>query len=88
MLNINSNYGAFLQQKLHKSNNNSLNTAFERLSSGSRINFAKDDAGIQGIANAFICRNQRFEMASRNAADAQAIIRYSRWRIMKYTICC
>jgi flagellin len=50
MLNINSNYGADFAAKAAKSTNNSLNTAFERLSSGSRINFAKDDAAGQGIA--------------------------------------
>ena len=53
MLNINSNYGADFAAKAARSTNNSLNTAFERLSSGSRINFAKDDAAGQGIAMRF-----------------------------------
>ena len=59
MLNINSNYGAAFAAKAAKSTNNSLNTAFERLSSGSRINFARDDAAGQGIA-AFICGVKRY----------------------------
>ena len=50
MLNINTNYGAAFAAKAAKSTNKALNTAFERLSSGSRINFAKDDAAGQGIA--------------------------------------
>ena len=43
MLNINTNYGAAFAAKAAKSTNSALNTSFERLSSGSRINFAKDE---------------------------------------------
>ena len=74
MLNINSNYGAAFAAKAAKSTNASLNTAFERLSSGSRINFAKDDAAGQGIAMRLSAEIKSFEMASRNASDAQAMI--------------
>ena len=74
MLNINSNYGADFAAKAAKSTNNSLNTAFERLSSGSRINFAKDDAAGQGIAMRLSAEIQSIQMASRNASDAQAMI--------------
>ena len=74
MLNINSNYGAEFAAKAAKSTNNSLNTAFERLSSGSRINFAKDDAAGQGIAMRLSAEIKSIDMASRNASDAQAMI--------------
>ena len=74
MLNINSNYGAAFAAKAAKNTNNSLNTAFERLSSGSRINFAKDDAAGQGIATRLSAELRGIEMASRNASDAQAMI--------------
>ena len=74
MLNINSNYGADFAAKAARSTNNSLNTAFERLSSGSRINFAKDDAAGQGIAMRLSAEIQSIQMASRNASDAQAMI--------------
>ena len=74
MLNINSNYGAAFAAKAAKSTNASLNTAFERLSSGLRINFAKDDAAGQGIATRLSAEVKSVEMASRNASDAQAMI--------------
>ena len=74
MLNINSNYGAAFAAKAAKSTNNSLNTAFERLSSGSRINFAKDDAAGQGIATRLSAEVRSIETASRNASDAQSMI--------------
>ena len=74
MLNINSNYGAAFAAKAAKSTNNSLNTAFERLSSGSRINFARDDAAGQGIATRLSAEIKSINMASRNATDAQAMI--------------
>ena len=74
MLNINSNYGAEFAAKAAKSTNSQLNTAFERLSSGSRINFAKDDAAGQGIATRLSSEVKGLAMAARNAADAQALV--------------
>mgnify|MGYP001246489186 CR=1 FL=1 len=74
MLNINSNYGADFAAKAAKSTNSQLNTAFERLSSGSRINFAKDDAAGQGIATRLSAEVKGLAMAARNAADAQSLV--------------
>ena len=74
MLNINTNYGAAFAAKAAKSTNSALNTSFERLSSGSRINFAKDDAAGQGIAMRLTAELKSINMASRNASDAQAMI--------------
>ncbi len=42
----------------------------ERLSSGLRINSAKDDAAGQAIANRFTSRINGLTVASRNASDA------------------
>ena len=64
MLNINTNYGAAFAAKAAKNSSASLNTAFERLSSGSRINFAKDDAAGQGIATRLAAEVKGLEMAS------------------------
>ena len=61
MLNINSNYGAAFAAKAAKSTNSALNTSFERLSSGSRINFAKDDAAGQVSPTAFVSRASEFK---------------------------
>ena len=74
MLNINTNYGAAFAAKAAKTTNSALNTSFERLSSGSRINSAKDDAAGQGIATRITAQIQGLNMASRNASDAQAMI--------------
>ncbi|QEL11189.1 flagellin FliC [Kushneria phosphatilytica] len=56
------------QQNLNKSQNQ-LNTAIERLSSGSRINSAKDDAAGQAIANRMTSQVTGLNQASRNAND-------------------
>ena len=74
MLNINTNYGAAFAANAAKKTQNSLNTAFERLSSGSRINSSKDDAAGQGIATRLSAEVRSLQMASRNASDAQAMI--------------
>ena len=74
MLNINTNYGAAFAAKAAKSTNSALNTSFERLSSGSRINFAKDDAAGQGIATRLSAELVSLKMASRNASNAQSMI--------------
>ena len=50
-----------------------LGTAIERLSSGARINSAKDDAAGQAIANRFTANVKGLTQASRNASDAISI---------------
>ncbi|EBF4962602.1 flagellin FliC, partial [Salmonella enterica] len=47
----------------------SLSSAIERLSSGLRINSAKDDAAGQAIANRFTSNIKGLTQASRNAND-------------------
>ena len=56
------------QNKLSKSQA-SLGTAIERLSSGLRINSAKDDAAGQAIANRFTSNINGLTVAARNAND-------------------
>ncbi len=51
----------------------SLNTAIQRLSSGLRINSAKDDAAGQAIANRFTANIKGLTQASRNANDGISI---------------
>ena len=51
-----------------------MNSAMEKLSSGMRINNAKDDAAGQGIATRLTAEIMSLDMASRNASDAQAMI--------------
>ncbi|WP_458410861.1 flagellin N-terminal helical domain-containing protein, partial [Citrobacter freundii] len=51
----------------------SLSSAIERLSSGLRINSAKDDAAGQAIANRFTSNIKGLTQASRNANDGISI---------------
>ncbi|WP_100160400.1 FliC/FljB family flagellin [Proteus columbae] len=60
------------QNNLNRSQS-SLNTAIQRLSSGLRINSAKDDAAGQAIANRFTSNINGLTQASRNANDGISI---------------
>ena len=66
---INTNSLSLLTQNNLNKSQSSLNTAIERLSSGMRINSAKDDAAGQAIANRFTANIKGLTQASRNAND-------------------
>tara|TARA_R110001606_G_scaffold125688_2_gene259337 strand:+ start:226 stop:2010 length:1785 start_codon:yes stop_codon:yes gene_type:complete len=70
---INTNITSMIgQQNLNKSQND-LQTSMERLSSGLRINSAKDDAAGQAIANRFTSQITGLGQAQRNANDGISI---------------
>lgn len=70
---INTNITSMIsQQNLNKSQN-ALTTSMERLSSGLRINSAKDDAAGQAIANRMSAQITGLNQASRNANDGISI---------------
>jgi len=66
---INTNSLSLLTQNNLNKSQGALNTAIERLSSGMRINSAKDDAAGQAIANRFTANIKGLTQASRNAND-------------------
>ncbi|MEI2417577.1 flagellin [Orrella sp. JC864] len=70
---INTNYLALVSQTNLSKSQNSLGTAIERLSSGLRINSAKDDAAGQAIANRFTANIKGLTQAARNANDGISI---------------
>ena len=74
MLNINTNYGALFASNAAKNASSGLNSAMEKLSTGSRINYAKDDAAGQAISTRLTAEVQGLQMASRNASDAQSML--------------
>ena len=74
MLNINTNYAASFAANAAKQTSSGLDSAMEKLSSGSRINYARDDAAGLAISTRLSAEVQGLEMASRNAADAQSMI--------------
>ena len=66
---INTNSLSLLTQNNLNKSQGALNSAIERLSSGMRINSAKDDAAGQAIANRFTANIKGLTQASRNAND-------------------
>jgi len=66
---INTNYLSLVAQGNLNKSQNDLGTAIERLSSGLRINSAKDDAAGQAIANRFSANITGLTQAGRNAND-------------------
>ena len=66
---INTNTLSLTTQNNLSKSQSSLGTAIERLSSGLRINSAKDDAAGQAIANRFTSNINGLNVAARNAND-------------------
>jgi flagellin len=74
MISINTNYGGIFAAKASSQSQASVDSAMEKLSTGKRINFAKDDAAGQAIATRLNAEIDGLSMASRNAADAQSML--------------
>jgi flagellin len=66
---INTNSLSLMTQNNLNKSQSALGTAIERLSSGLRINSAKDDAAGQAIANRFTSNINGLSVAARNAND-------------------
>ncbi|MFT8211248.1 MAG: flagellin [Symbiopectobacterium sp.] len=70
---INTNSLSLVAQNNLNKSQSALGTAIERLSSGYRINSAKDDAAGQAIANRFTANIKGLTQAARNANDGISI---------------
>ncbi|MGE8691393.1 MAG: FliC/FljB family flagellin [Achromobacter sp.] len=70
---INTNYLSLVAQNNLTKSQSTLGSAIERLSSGLRINSAKDDAAGQAIANRFTANVNGLTQAARNANDGISI---------------
>ncbi|ERI35024.1 MULTISPECIES: flagellin [Alcaligenes] len=70
---INTNYLSLVAQGNLTKSQGALGQAIERLSSGLRINSAKDDAAGQAIANRFTSQVRGLTQAARNANDGISI---------------
>jgi len=70
---INTNALSLIAQGNLQKSQSALGTAIERLSSGMRINSAKDDAAGQAIANRFTANIKGLTQATRNANDGISI---------------
>jgi len=67
---INTNIASLTAQRNLNSSQSALNTSLQRLSSGLRINSAKDDAAGLAISERFTTQIRGLNQASRNANDA------------------
>lgn len=70
---INTNITSMIGQSNLNKSQNALQTSMERLSSGLRINSAKDDAAGQAIANRMTSQINGLAQAQRNANDGISI---------------
>ncbi|RXJ72906.1 flagellin B [Veronia nyctiphanis] len=66
---VNTNVSAMTAQRFLNNSTNSLNNSMERLSSGLRINSAKDDAAGLQISNRLTAQSRGLDVAVRNAND-------------------
>jgi flagellin len=71
---INTNIKSTIAQNALTVNNRSLNKAMERLSTGSRINGAADDAAGLAISNKMTAQVRGLDQAVRNANDGISLI--------------
>jgi len=71
---INTNVKSLVAQDAIQKNNRTLSTAMERLSTGKRINSAKDDAAGLAISSRMEAQTRGLNMAIKNANDGISLI--------------
>lgn len=74
MLGINTNVASLTAQRNLSGSGNGLNNSIARLSSGLRVNSAKDDAAGLAIAERMNAQIRGFEVAARNANDGISLL--------------
>lgn len=72
-INVNTNVSAMTAQRYLNKATSDLNTSMERLSSGQKINSAKDDAAGLQISNRLTAQSRGLDVAMRNANDGISI---------------
>ncbi|MDN3614397.1 flagellin [Vibrio gallaecicus] len=72
-INVSTNVSAMTAQRYLNKASNDLNTSMERLSSGHKINSAKDDAAGLQISNRLTAQSRGLDVAMRNANDGISI---------------
>jgi len=82
---INSNIMSLNAQRNLNNTQSSLQTSLERLSSGLRINSAKDDAAGLAIAERFTSQIRGLNQAVRNANDAISLAQTSEGALAEYS---
>jgi len=82
---INSNIASINAQRQLMNSGNSLDRATERLSSGNRINSAKDDAAGLAIGNRMTSQVRGLDQAVRNANDGVSLIQTAEGALQEST---
>src|SRR6187431_70354 len=82
---INTNIASLNAQRNLNASQSSLATALQRLSSGLRINSAKDDAAGLAISTRFTSQIQGLSQASRNANDAISLAQVAEGALQETT---
>ena len=74
VISINTNYGGIFAAKASSQSQQVIDEAMHRLSTGKRINNARDDSAGLAIAVRLTAQVEALSVASRNAADAQSML--------------
>jgi len=82
---INSNVNALFSQNAMKVNNRNLTNAMEQLSTGQRINSAKDDAAGLAITNTMTSNIRGLAQAVRNANDGVSMLQTAEGAMIEQT---
>jgi len=82
---VNSNIASLNSQRALNSSTNALTTNFERLSSGKRINSAKDDAAGLQISARLTSQINGLNQATRNANDGISLAQTAEGALDEYT---
>jgi len=82
---INTNIMSLNAQRNASANNSALSTAVQRLSSGLRVNSAKDDAAGLAIANRMTAQSRGMNVAIRNANDGISLAQTAEGSLGKVT---
>ena len=84
---INTNLKSLIAQDSSNINNRKLSTAMERLSTGNKINSAKDDSAGLAISTRMDSQIRGLNMAVKNAYDTVSLTETAEGAMEEVTIC-
>ncbi|MGY8831377.1 MAG: flagellinolysin [Pseudomonadales bacterium] len=85
MLTVNTNISSSFTRRQLESNNTALGTSLQRLSTGQRINSAKDDAAGLQISNRLTSQVRGLNVATRNANDGISLLQVAEGALQSVT---
>lgn len=85
MLTVNTNISSSFTRRQLESNSTALDTSLQRLSTGQRINSAKDDAAGLQISNRLTSQVRGLNVATRNANDGISLLQVAEGALQSVT---